>query len=412
MTKHNEKKKYVLAMLLCLLTGAISALASDYTLPMFGNANMDGFLDDADKDYLTKIIAGSEQSTKFADADQDGKIDAADIDLVDKIIKYEPANVTIIDSANRTVSFEIPVRRFAGLHTSPCREFMMLGIEDEVVGVTNYVFDDPDLYPRLVSKTDIGTIYEPNYEAIAEVKPEIMIMTPGSYIDPVLPNVEPMGVKVIGLALNKADYDSELMLLGYMAGKSERAKAFLDWKQETLDMIAERTGNLGEDKRQKVFSATLSSILKGDKEISPSLIGQHQIIDKAGAENVADRIPTGSKVDGEWLLKQNPDSIVLASYYVKEGLGYAVTNKTVAAETLKTALETDVLSRTSAAKEGRVYILGYYGTASGGQDPIGAAYLAKRFYPDLFGDLDPIELHKEYFEDWLKIPYSGLWAYP
>ena len=332
--------------------------------------------------------------------------------LVDKLIKSEAANITFIDSANRTISLEVPVKRIAGLHTSPCREFMMLGIEDRVVGVTNYVFDDPDLYPRLLDKTDIGTIYEPNYEAIATAKPDVLIMTPGSYIDPVLPIVEPMGVKVIALSLSEADYDSELMMLGYISGKPERARAFLDWKQETLDMIAERTKGLDDDKRLKVFSATLSKILNGDKELSQSLIGQHKIIDKAGAFNVADEIPAGSKVDGEWLLVHNPDSIVLCSYYVKEGFGYTVLNDTVARETLKTALDSEILNKTRAAKEGRVFILGYYGTASGGQDPIGAAYLAKRFYPDIFQDLDPAKLHKEYFEDWLRLSNSGLWACP
>jgi iron complex transport system substrate-binding protein len=403
-------------LLLFLAASAMFALmpgpASGYTLNIFGNANMDDQVDDADRDLLEEIAAGSKEPTKLADANQDGKIDSADIDLVDRLLKYEPANITIIDSANRTVSLEIPVESFAGLHTSPCREFMMLGIEDRVVGVTNYVFDDPNLYPRLIDKIDIGTIYEPNYEAIAEAKPSVLIMTPGSYIDPVLPMVEPMGIKVIGLALSKDAYDSELMLLGYLSGKLDRARAFLDWKQETLDMIAERTKDLDDAQKLRVFSATMSALLKDEKELSPSLIGDHQIIDKAGAINVADGIATGSKVDGEWIIKQDPDSIVIASYFVKEGFGYTVLNDTVAKESLKTVLESDVLNRTRAVKDGRIYILGYYGTASGGQDPIGAAYLAKRFYPDLFQDLDPAQLQKEYFEDWLSIPSQGLWTYP
>lgn len=406
-------KSIAFLFVLILASWAIyPANASEFTLNIFGNANMDGSIDDADKDLLKEIIAGSKEATALSDANRDGKIDSYDIGLVDKIMKYEPANITIIDSANRTVSLDIPVKSFAGLHTSPCREFMMLGIEDRVVGVTNYVFDDPDMYPKLLDKIDIGTIYEPNYEAIAKAKPSVLIMTPGDYIDPVLSMVEPMGVKVLGLSLNKADYDSELMLLGYISGKPERARAFIDWKSKTLDMIASRTKDLDDDKRVRAFSATMSSILKGDKELSPSLIGQHQIIDKAGAINIADDIPSGSKVDGEWILDRNPDWIVMASYFVKEGFGYTVQNDTVARETLKSVLQSDMLNRTSAAKDGHVFILGYYGTASGGQDPIGAAYLAKRFYPDLFQDLDPAQLQKEYFEDWLSIPSQGLWAYP
>ncbi|MDQ1313505.1 MAG: Corrinoid transporter substrate-binding protein [Euryarchaeota archaeon] len=411
------KMGLIILLILAASSIAMAALPGDekkdsFTLQIFGNANMDGQIDDADKDLLKEIIAGSKEPTNLSDANLDGKIDSSDLDLVDRLLKHEPANITIIDSANRIVSLEVPVEGFAGLHTSPCREFMMLGIEDRVVGVTNYVFDDPDLYPRLLDKTNIGTIYEPNYEAIATAKPDVLIMTPGSYIDPVLPMVEPMGIEVIGLSLNKADYDSELMLLGYISGKPDRVKDFLDWKQKTLDMIAERTKDLDDSKRLRVFSATMSSILKGDKELSPSLIGQHQIIDKAGAINVADGIPTGNKVDGEWILDQDPDSIIIASYFVKEGFGYTVLNDTIARESLRTILESDILNQTRAAREGKIFILGYYGTASGGQDPIGVAYLAKRFYPDLFQDLDPLQLQKEYFERWFSIPNQGLWAYP
>lgn len=411
------KMGLIIVLILAASSIAMAALPGDekkdsFTLQIFGNANMDGQIDDADKDLLKEIIAGSKEPTNLSDANLDGKIDSSDLDLVDRLLKREPANITIIDSANRIVSLEVPVEGFAGLHTSPCREFMMLGIEDRVVGVTNYVFDDPDLYPRLLDKTNIGTIYEPNYEAIATAKPDVLIMTPGSYIDPVLPMVGPMGIEVIGLSLNKADYDSELMLLGYISGKPDRARAFLDWKQETLDMIAERTKDLDDDKKLRVFSATMSSILKGDKELSPSLIGQHQIIDKAGAVNIADGISSGTKVDGEWIIDQDPDSIVIASYFVKEGLGYTVLNDTIARESLRAVLESDILNQTRAAREGKICILGYYGTASGGQDPIGAAYLAKRFYPDLLQDLDPAQLQKEYFEEWLSIPNQGLWAYP
>ncbi|HOV81933.1 MAG TPA: hypothetical protein PLQ01_04535 [Methanothrix sp.] len=166
----NVNLKAGMATVLILLASSIAwaALPCDenedgFTLQIFGNANMDEQIDEFDRDLLKEIIAGSKEPTDLSDANRDGKIDSSDIDLVDRLLKYEPASITIIDSANRTVSMDIPVESFAGLHTSPCREFMMLGIEDRVVGVTSYVFDDPELYSRLMNKTDTGTIYEPNF---------------------------------------------------------------------------------------------------------------------------------------------------------------------------------------------------------------------------------------------------------
>jgi iron complex transport system substrate-binding protein len=40
------------------------------------------------------------------------------------------------------------------------------------------------------------------------------------------------------------------------------------------------------------------------------------------------------------------------------------------------------------------------------------AFLAKYFYPDLFEDLQPEDILKEYFEDWQGIPYRGYYVYP
>jgi len=43
---------------------------------------------------------------------------------------------------------------------------------------------------------------------------------------------------------------------------------------------------------------------------------------------------------------------------------------------------------------------------------IAATYMAKWFYPERFKDLDSEVVHKEYFEEWLGVPYRGIWAYP
>jgi iron complex transport system substrate-binding protein len=38
--------------------------------------------------------------------------------------------------------------------------------------------------------------------------------------------------------------------------------------------------------------------------------------------------------------------------------------------------------------------------------------MAKWFYPEIFQDLNPDEINKEYCEKWLGVPYKGIWAYP
>ena len=70
-----------------------------------------------------------------------------------------------------------------------------------------------------------------------------------------------------------------------------------------------------------------------------------------------------------------------------------------------------------AVKNDRVYathaILIY---APGPGYQIGVAYLAKLFYPELFGDLDPMAMHQEYIDRFQGIDYDvsdqGVFWYP
>jgi iron complex transport system substrate-binding protein len=388
------------------------AAASGYTLYVLGNANMDETVDEMDIAYLEGIIDGTNEVTELADANYDGNIDAQDLDQIGRIIDGSADSLTVIDSANRTVTVSLPVKAAAGLHTSPCREFCMLGVEDRVVAVTSYIFDDPLMYPRLLDKADIGTIYEPNFEVIAEANPDLLVTTPGTYLDSVLETVEPMGITVVSLDLAKPfRYDEELALLGMIMGKEVRARDFVDWRSCTMDLIVERTSSLGEDKA-RVFSTSISNVWKGETEFAPGLLSSHMILENGGAEDISSGYPSGQKLGMEWILDQYPDAIVLASYNTEDGLGYTITDDDKAAISWQRVMESDTFSKTRAAKEGRVLILSYYGTASGGQDPLGAAYLARWLYPELFEDLNPADLHREYLEEWMGIPYQGVYSYP
>ncbi|MDD2251680.1 MAG: hypothetical protein PHQ10_01775 [Dehalococcoidales bacterium] len=78
---------------------------------------------------------------------------------------------------------------------------------------------------------------------------------------------------------------------------------------------------------------------------------------------------------------------------------------------LKEVVKRKEVAGTDAAKNGRIHILEEL-MVDGTRSYIGSLYLAKWLYPDLFEDLNPEEVHEEYFEKWLGVPYKGIWAYP
>ncbi len=329
----------------------------------------------------------------------------------------DEALLMVRDSAGRDVEIPMPVRRIAGLHTSACREFCLLGIEDRVVGVTNYLGQLKGRYPSLSGKPIIGSVYTPGYETILENRPDVLIMsTTPVNLDPVVKKLTPHGIRVVALDLQpsrgstvyerEAFYDAELETLGRITGRSERAKAYIQWKQGIIDLIRERTKGV-EKRRVLGINHPGGQVLEKDYAVWAGT----RIIELSGGINTAAGL-TGETVSPEWILEQAPDTVIIASYHENEGMGYQVKDTALARQTLERIKSDRVFSRTRAAGENRIYLFSYYGTASGGQTPLGALYLAKRLYPGRFSDIEPEKVLQEYFEKWFNIQYQGLWFYP
>ncbi len=106
-------------VLACTMLVIMPAVASDYTLGIFGNANMDDTIDELDIEYVRGIIAGTDEATELADANYDGRIDEDDIAQIELIIAGEEAELTIIDSSGRTITVTYPIESIVSLsHTS------------------------------------------------------------------------------------------------------------------------------------------------------------------------------------------------------------------------------------------------------------------------------------------------------
>lgn len=325
--------------------------------------------------------------------------------------------ISIVDSAGRHVDIPQPLRRIAGLQSSACREFSLLQIEDRVVGVTEYLQGDRGMLPRLAGRPNIGAVYVPNYEIIAQVNPQVVFTgTAAVNLQPAIEKLTPMGIKVVAMDFQpirgddayarEAHYDEELLLLGRITGKEARARAFVEWKNSILEMIRGRT--TGVERRPVLGINSVSTILGGNPF---TIWAGKRIIDLAGGIDTAAGVST-QQVSGEWVLEQDPEVIIISSYWLSEGLGYGVADTGCVSGVYEKIRQHPVISRTRAGQSGNVFLFSYYGVASGGQTALGALYLAKRLYPQRFADVEPEAFHKAYFERWFDVDYRGVWFYP
>jgi iron complex transport system substrate-binding protein len=110
---------------------------------------------------------------------------------------------------------------------------------------------------------------------------------------------------------------------------------------------------------------------------------------------------------------QTPDVIISKT---SRGFGYEVDDPSEAMVQRDKILNRPEFANVNAVREGRVYSMI---SSSFDMEPgylIGAAYMAKWLYPELFEDLNPEDIHQEYLTRFHHLEYDldehGVFVYP
>ncbi len=418
---------FLLMMLLLSSTLAVMpSVASDYTLGIFGNANMDDTIDEDDIAYVEGIIEGTNEETELADANYDGGIDEDDIVQIEQIIRGDEKELTLIDSADRTITVNKPVDGIVVTFRQALGMVRSIGVEEnQVVGVESLVQSSGGppygvnykvFFPEYQDKPTVGLIWEPNCEVILSLRPDVvMLIAKPLGGDPTLDNaqnvLESAGITVIRVygGVWGNDICEELEKLGYVFDKQDEAEEFIDWYEDIMNSIEEVVDEIPEDDKPKVYFE--GSNKWGTADESRALVGN------AGGKNIFPDL-MGS-VNPEAIIDQNPEIIVKVSGSCG---GYDLD----AGDTAKLEeMRDEMMSRpelesVKAVKEGDVYVIsGYilcYGPASGCRGFLQTVYMAKWFHPEMFEDLDPKAIHHEYLTRFqgldIDLDTQGVFVYP
>lgn len=388
--------------------------AAGYTLQIFGNANMDGTIDELDIVALEGMIDGSVAKTDLADADGDGDLDEDDLARVRKIIRGDPAKITLIDSAGRVVTVDAPVSRIVPLHMRHATAVVVLGGEEAIVGVGRTVLERESLFPELIDKPSTGSHGEPDLEAILELSPDLVIAFTQTGAQDQLEEKLPPEVALVRFDLSRADgLKEEMIMLGYLIGEREAASAYEEWYDLYMRKVTERVADIPEDERARAFLERESPEREASTRWSyASDTGYADLCDVAGGVNIAKgKIEYHGDVEAEWVMEANPDVIIGLSY----SGGYAADDDSLLKAYRDGIMKAPGFALVDAVKDGRVYVIS--GDFSlGPQMTIGTVVVAKWLYPDLFADLDPQEIHREFLRDFMGVDPDlageGAFVYP
>ncbi|PWR75983.1 ABC transporter substrate-binding protein [Methanospirillum stamsii] len=344
-------------------------------------------------------------------------------------------SVTIIDDWGRTVTLDKPAERIAFSHTATADGILLAGGWDKVVGREGSL-TDPDTYPNLDSIPAIdvnGQCFDLDFEKITEIHPDLVILqkyySQKEGFDEIASKLEP-DIPVIGLDFLDPESAESIKKLGILLGTSDVADEYVNFHDDVIKKIKEKTQGLSDDEKPNVF---IDGGGMGTEQISTygkEASFWEKMCEVAGGKNVASSLSGDyvTSLDMEWLLEQDIDSIMAQAYYEKgkpsgsgesKSFGYKASDPSHAEEEAESILNDvknlDVYSNTDAVKNNNVH-LQYWELACTPKAFIGTAYLAKWLHPDLFTDLDPEQIHQEYLTKYLGTNYDlknlGIFAYP
>jgi len=310
--------------------------------------------------------------------------------------------VTITDFAGRRVTIEKPPQRVIVISSYWAEILHILGLDDKIVGIGNYVPYDPYIPEDVKKKPKVGSNFKGlNWETVASLNPDLLIVDwyGGKYKDAeTIKKAEELGIPVIALtAKNVEDNIKVVKLLGKVFGKEEEAKKLSDWMMEKLNAIKETVAKIPADKRKNVLLISAPKDISGPITVYAKGSAWASIVELVGAHNLAFDKEFGTpwpKLDLEKIITYwgNKADVIIVTSFSQKKIDEAIN-----------AIKNDPRWREiKAVKEGHVYgiLAGSKGFLDWGpRIVVGLYQIGGLIYPEYYLDWRPIqeELLKRFY---------------
>lgn len=346
---------------------------------------------------------------------------------------------TVVDSRGAEVPIPAEINRVVTISDGLIEGTMLvLGEEDKIVGIGstclpkiwNYTYESVKgkpivyedganpvsfLYPRLrelpiVANGDAA----PNFEAIAELKPDVVILRAGDcslrYNDEnaqkTISSFASLGIPLIVLYAHNFDEEEhkdistisdEIRIIGGVFGKEDKADDLAEYLESQVDLVNDRTKDIAEEQKPRVLILGLSPSARKEggagQVFGLDTIESSFIEEIVHAQNSFQDPGYFKTLNAEQLLALDPDSIVLCT-----ASGYHPPSELYEAPYYQN------LQEMRAVKDRNVTALPWSpcNCAKRLEYPIDVMVIAKAAYPDRFQDIE--------LEQWLLDFYQNVYG--
>jgi iron complex transport system substrate-binding protein len=315
---------------------------------------------------------------------------------------WEGRPLTVTDSADRTLVLERPLRRVAVFTGEALETLRALNFEpDSIVAIDKYSSQKAEFFPEFQGKESVGSVWSPDMEKLLSVQPDAVILYATSSVSSCeeiqekLEETSP-GIRVLRFDCYKpATYKEEISTISQIIGKEERGQEFLAFYAGNMETISGRVDDIPEEQKVRVYFEYWT-----DYKTASGNSGYHEKIEIAGGRNMFAGEPSDyPEIDPESVLVGNPQVIVKLVGQGLEFGGYKGTDCEKLHDAWESLYQRPGWEVIEAVKENRVHVI-HSDILGSSQHFIGTAYFATWFYPDLFGDLDPVSIHRHYLTEY------------
>jgi len=215
-----------------------------------------------------------------------------------------PYGVVVIDDLGREVRFNHPPQRIVSLDPSITEILFALGLNNEMVGVTDYCD-----YPEQARTTPkVGGYINPNIEAIALLEPDLVVTTLKTNTPRLIQQLEDFGITVFVLDPKKIeDIFENISALAKLTYREERAREIVGALKERLQEIKRKVAGIS---RPGVFLEVGVNPLIS---VGPGSFA-HDLIEIAGGRNVTGQSSSRyRRYTLEEILLADPEVIIICS---------------------------------------------------------------------------------------------------
>ena len=209
----------------------------------------------------------------------------------------------IVDDLGLPVALRQVPRRIVSLSPATTELLFALGLGDRVVGRTRWC----DYPPRVAQVASVGDGLNPNVEAVAARKPDLVVMYASGANTPAVERLAQLRIPAVNLRMDRLDdVARSARLLGRLTGDSVRIDSLARAFQASLDSL--RAVPHGATRRVAMVVWDNPPIVIGAGSYLT------EFVTLAGGENVFDDVARPSAtVSIETIASRNPDLLLIAS---------------------------------------------------------------------------------------------------